>query len=128
MLRYGFITLFSTLPLLFPSEGMAQGLSLDKVESLSQGALPEIREHITRRLGCFHWEEAHPPAMKRTPYIKQAIRRLRCDDLNEQEALLRKVYAKHEPSIRALDTLRNQERSASTPTLQIKQPRLRAGL
>jgi len=122
MLRYGFITLFSTLGLWFPSAGMGQGLSLEKLEALSQGALPEIREYITRRLGCSHWEDTQYAVRHRSAPIKRAIRHLRCDSLAEDEAFLRKVYAQHEPSIRALDSVNGLQISASAEPVRQTPP------
>ncbi len=113
MLRYEFITLFSTLALLFPSACMAQGLSLEKVEALSQGALPQVREYVTRKLGCSHWESMQSPAKLKTVGAKRAVRHLRCDDLEEDEAFLRKVYAQHPASIKALDAVTELQISAT---------------
>jgi hypothetical protein len=113
MLRYVFITLFSTLALWFPGAGMTQELSLEKVEILSEGALPQIREFITRKLGCSHWEGKQSTAKLRTAGAKRAVRNLRCDELKEDEVFLRKVYAQHPGSIKALNGATGMQVSAS---------------
>ena len=116
MLRYGFITLFSTLALSFPIAGMAQGLSLEKVEALSQGALPEIREFITRKLGCSHWESGVNRGRLQAAEVKRAVKHLRCSTLEENEAFLRKAYSGHRASINALDAATGMQVSASSAT------------
>jgi hypothetical protein len=116
MLRYGFITLFSTLALSFPIAGMAQGLSLEKVEALSQGALPEIREFITRKLGCSHWESRVNRERLQTVEVKRAVKHLRCSTLEENEVFLRKAYSGHRASINALDAASGMQVSASSAT------------
>ncbi len=116
MLRYGFITLFSTLALSFPIAGMAQGLSLEKIEALSQGALPEIREFITRKLGCSHWETVTNRERLQTAEVKRAVKHLRCSTLEENEAFLRKAYSGHRASINALDAASGMMVSASGAT------------
>lgn len=82
---------------------MPDGLSMQKIETLSQGALPEMREFMTRKLGCSHWEEAGKRRLLKTAEAKRALRHLRCGDLSRDEAFLRKTYAGHAASINALD-------------------------
>ncbi|PVE23134.1 hypothetical protein DC522_17405 [Microvirga sp. KLBC 81] len=115
--RYAFITLFSTLGLLIPSEGPAEGLSLQKIEALSQGALPEIREFITRKLGCSHWESGVSRERLKTVGVRRALKHLRCSALEEDEAFLRKVYSGHTASIKALDAAGGSLVSASSATV-----------
>jgi hypothetical protein len=106
MTRLAVITLFSTLGtfgLLLPSAGTAEGLSLARIESLSQGALPEVREYIVRMLGCSHWAGETSRDRLRTVEARRALRHLKCDTLEEDEAFLRKIYAGHAPSINALN-------------------------
>lgn len=114
--RYAFITLFSTLELLFPSGSLAEGLSLQKIEALSQGALPEIREFITRKLGCSHWQSGIGRERLKTAEVKRAVKHLRCSALEEDEAFLREAYAGHRASIHALDAASGMQVSASSTT------------
>lgn len=113
MARYGFITFFATLGLLFPSLGSAESLSLEKIESLSRGALPEVREFITRKLGCTFWESTQPREKMRSLEGRRALKKLRCGDLNEDEKFLRDIYAAHLASISALDAVGGVQVSAS---------------
>ncbi|MXQ11045.1 hypothetical protein [Microvirga makkahensis] len=113
MARYAFITIFSTLGLLFPGAGVPEGLSLQRVEELSRGALPEVREFITRKLGCAHWEDEDRRHMLRTMEAKRALKHLRCSELKEDEAFLRKTYSRHAASVSALDAVRRTQISAS---------------
>lgn len=115
MARYVFITLFSSLGLLLPGPGTPEGLSLQKVEALSQGALPEVREFITRKLGCGYWEGEDKRPRLRTAEVKRALRHLRCSDLDEDEVFLRRVYSGHSASIAALDAALETQISASAP-------------
>ncbi|HZH11027.1 MAG TPA: hypothetical protein VEZ24_11735 [Microvirga sp.] len=110
--------LFSTLALWFPGNAMAQGLSLEKVEALSQGALPQVREFITRKLGCSHWEVADTRDRLKAAEAKRATRHLRCNDLGDDEVFLRKIYAQHAASIRALDSASEKQISLSEKTDQ----------
>ncbi|KLK94816.1 hypothetical protein AA309_01005 [Microvirga vignae] len=114
--RYAFIALFSILGLLFPGGGISEGLSLQKIEALSQGALPEIREFITRKLGCSHWESRVNRERLKTAEVKRAVKHLRCGALEEDEAFLRKAYSGHTASINALDTAGGMRVSVSNTT------------
>lgn len=113
MARYAFITFFSTLGLFFPSAGVPEGLSLQKVEELSRGALPEVREFVTRKLGCAHWEDEDRRHMLKTMEAKRALRHLRCSELKEEEAFLRRTYSRHAASVSALDAVQRTQVSAS---------------
>jgi len=115
MARYAFITLFSTLGLFFPSVGTPDGLSLQKVEALSRGALPEVREFITRKLGCAHWEDEDRQHRRKTAEVRRALKHLRCSDLKDDEAFLRKTYSRHAASIDALNAAQKTQISASAP-------------
>jgi len=126
MARYVFITLFSTLGLLFPGAGATEGLSLKKVEALSQGALPEVREFITRKLGCSHWEDEDRRQRLKTAEAKRALRHLRCSALEGDEAFLRKTYSGHSASINALDAALGTQLSA-TDTIMLPAPTSGAG-
>ncbi|MEZ0170494.1 hypothetical protein [Microvirga sp. TS319] len=90
---------------------MPEGLSIQTIETLSQGALPEVREFITRKLGCSHWEEADKRRLLKTAEVKRALRHLRCSDLSGDEAFLRKTYAGHAASINALDAAQGNQGS-----------------
>jgi hypothetical protein len=126
MARYAFITLFSTLGLFLPGTGIPDELSLQKIEALSQGALPEVREFITRKLGCAHWEDDDQRHLLRTVEAKRALKHLRCSDLKEDEIFLRRTYSRHSASIKALDAAQETQVSASAP-LHLRAPAKAAG-
>lgn len=117
MERYAFLTFFLFIGLFPGGVALAQGLSLDKIEALSQGALPEVREFITRKLGCSHWTGPDNRAKLKTAEVKRAIKHLRCASLDEDEEFLRKTYAAHEESIGALDAARGVQMSVSITTI-----------
>jgi hypothetical protein len=118
MAHNAFITLFSLLGLLFPSEGMADELFLEKVEAISGDALPEIREFIIRKLGCEHWESQGAPISLKDEDVRRAMRHLRCASLESDENFLRRTYARHEASMNALNATRGMQASTASPFLQ----------
>jgi len=92
---------------------MAEDLFLEKVESISGGALPEIREFIIRKLGCEHWEDKISRNQPRDLAFRRAVKHLRCDTLEADEDFLRKTYAQHRASMSALDAMQGIQASSA---------------
>ena len=66
-------------------------------------ALPrDVRVLIDRKISCEHWAGEEPYDAGRRREIEKAVRELRCDSLERDEARLRRRYAGSKPVLKAI--------------------------
>ncbi|MFI4934290.1 MAG: hypothetical protein ACHP7N_06700 [Caulobacterales bacterium] len=78
--------------------------------SKTRGQPKAVADFIVRQNTClvFGGDEPVPPSMARSPKTPKAIRDLKCDRLQPDEAALRRLYA-HKPAVlHALDEAGNE--------------------
>ncbi len=82
-----------------------QSLSAEQVKPSRAGPrLPaDVEAYVTRRRGCNHWggEDAYDEARARK--ITAAVKALRCDTIEADEARLRRRYGKDSTVLKAFD-------------------------
>lgn len=67
----------------------------------------EIKLFVDRRMGCAHWSGEEGYDRDRTREILRALRQLRCEKLDADEARLRKRHAQDLHALKALDDTRD---------------------
>ena len=80
----------------------AQAQDPPDIEALKKGMPKEVASFISRAFGCSHWggEEAYDAA--RAKEIKEAVRKLGCEQLGADEGRLRKKYKDDPKVLRAM--------------------------
>ncbi|MGZ4891562.1 MAG: hypothetical protein ACXV2B_04810 [Halobacteriota archaeon] len=76
--------------------------------SLKAGQPTDVKKLIDRLAGCTHWggEEPYDPERKRE--ISLAVKDLRCDRLEKDEAAAQKRYAKRPGVLKVLQRAKQQ--------------------
>lgn len=92
--RYLFISLCFLAAHAFASD--------DPLGNLKKGQPKDVRELIDRLAGCTHWSGEEPYDAERKREISLAMKDLRCNRLEKDEAAARKRYAKQPSTIKVL--------------------------
>ena len=66
-----------------------------------------IRDFLERRAGCNHWAGEEPYDAERAAYIAKAVRELRCRQIEADEKLIKRRYAKSRCVLWLLKTTRD---------------------
>jgi hypothetical protein len=75
----------------------------DALDKLTVGVPKDVASVIQRRVDCNHWTGEEPYDKARARKIDRAVKQLKCDALEGDEAQLRKRYATDPKVIKALD-------------------------
>jgi hypothetical protein len=78
----------------------------DPVDALKKGQPREVRQLIDRLVGCTHFAGEEGYDAERRREIESAMKELRCDRLDRDEAAALKRYAKQPATIRVLQQAR----------------------
>ena len=89
--------------LVFAGQLTAGDLPVD-VAALQKGQPKEIGIFIERVFLCHHWAGEEPYDKSRAKQIREAIQKLRCEQLPSDEARLRKKYKNSPKVIAVLDS------------------------
>lgn len=104
MERLVLLTIFLLLGIASAHQAMADDLpDLDRIEALGKASPPDIGQFIARKLECYHWSGEEPYDRARARAIKRAVDRLKCNNLDQEEASLRKIHASSPAALKALD-------------------------
>lgn len=76
------------------------------VEALKKGQPKDVASFISRAFGCAHFAGEEPYSQARAREIKDAMRRLKCDQLGNDEEQLRRKYRKQPSVLKALDAIK----------------------
>jgi len=74
----------------------------DPLADLKQGQPKDVKKLIDRLAGCTHWSSEEPYDAERKREIASAMKDLRCERLEKDEAVARKRYAKHPGVLKVL--------------------------
>jgi len=74
----------------------------DPLAHLKKGQPQDVVELITRLVACNHWSGEDAYDAKRKQEIASAIEQLKCEHLDQDEAAVRKRYAKRPDTINVL--------------------------
>jgi len=74
---------------------------------LSRGLPSRVAAVVTRHAYCNHWADEEPYDRARAIHLEQAVKKLRCDRLDRDEASIRKRYAGNARVLKALDDVRD---------------------
>ena len=96
---------FSILLCLFAAQAAA---SDDPLSSLKAGHPGDVKKLIDRLAGCTHWSGEEPYDAERKREISLAMKELRCDRLEKDEAAARKRYAKRPRVLKVLQQAKEQ--------------------
>ena len=64
----------------------------------------EVSAFLERRIQCIHWADEEAYDDQRAAEIDEALRQLRCDSVEAEEAGLRRRFARAQPVLKALST------------------------
>lgn len=74
----------------------------DPFADLKRGQPKDVKKLIDRLAGCTHWSGEEPYDAERKREITLAMKELRCDRLEQDEAVARKRYAKQPGVLKVL--------------------------
>lgn len=74
----------------------------DPLASLKAGQPGDVKKLIDRLAGCAHWSGEEPYDAERKTEISLAMKNLRCDRLEKDEAVARKRYSKRPAVLKVL--------------------------
>jgi hypothetical protein len=80
----------------------------DPLASLKAGQPGDVKKLIDRLAGCTHWSGEEPYDAERKREISLAMKDLRCDRLEKDEAAARKRYAKRPGVLNVLQQAKEQ--------------------
>ncbi len=80
----------------------------DPLDSLKAGQPRDVKKLIERLAGCTHWSGEEPYDAERRREISLAMKNLRCDRLEKDEAAARKRYAKRPEVLKVLQQAKEQ--------------------
>ncbi|KQQ46350.1 hypothetical protein ASF61_18285 [Duganella sp. Leaf126] len=80
----------------------------DRLASLKAGQRGDIKKLIDRLAGCTHWSSEEPYDAQRKVEISSAMKDLRCDRLEKDEAAAQKRYAKRPKVLKVLQRAKEQ--------------------
>lgn len=63
----------------------------------------DVAAYVDRRIACDHWAGEEPYDAARARYIAAAAKKLRCTDIDADEARLRGRYARDPAVLKAID-------------------------
>jgi hypothetical protein len=73
------------------------------MEALTHDMPAEVSEFIFRMVECSHWAGEEPFDEQRAVTIRQAVERLRCEAIDQDESSLRGAYEVNPRVLRAID-------------------------
>jgi len=77
------------------------------MDALTRGSPRDVSDFIVRRVDCNHWAGEEAIDDERRQEIQDAMDRLNCQAIDEDERSLRHSYANNPKVLRALDEARN---------------------
>src|SRR5262245_41233591 len=79
------------------------------IEALTRDLPRDAADLIVRRIDCNHWAGEEATDKERGQEIKAAIDKLRCRTIEEDERVLRRLYADNPKVLRSLEQARSVE-------------------
>src|SRR5512144_1269658 len=97
MARCPILLALLTLSVSAPACVAATGTSRDfarfpEVRTITAGQPADVTSFVERTAECLHWAGEDPYDSERAEFIRQAVERARCDELEGDEATLRNTY------------------------------------
>jgi hypothetical protein len=73
------------------------------IDALTRGLPIDVSEFIVRRVDCNHWAGEEPYDDERAKDIRDAMAKLGCQTIGQDDSALRRVYAGNAKVLKALD-------------------------
>jgi hypothetical protein len=79
----------------------------ETVDALTQDQPADVAQFVIRRINCNHWLGEDPFDNDRAKEIQGAIERLRCQTIDQDEVLLRRLHTGDAKALKAIDDARD---------------------